>query len=65
MWSLRDDKEIAAECFRHLRADKGDGRHGYPRQEANLIVEQVGFVPFAPSAWEAEQKRLQALTMTN
>lgn len=61
MWCLVDNDEAAAEAFRHLRQNKNDGRHNYPREEANALLESQGFKGYAPFALEAKEKELQSL----
>ena len=55
-WLLDDDAETMQSCFRHLRTNTGDGRHAYPREEASMYLESLGFPAMAKFAAEAKAK---------
>ena len=59
---LIDDRTSSATCFRHLRTDKGDGTHGYPRPEASMLLKSMGIViQLGEFAVEAERERAEQL----
>ena len=55
-WLLEDDSETMQSCFRHLRTNTGDGRHAYPREEASMYLESLGFPAMAKFAAQAKAK---------
>lgn len=58
---LVDDTETQGAYFRHLRVTRDDGRHGYPRNEAAIILESQGLHSPAKYAIEAKERELKEL----
>ncbi len=60
-YALDDDVEQQRSAFRHLRRNQDDGRHGYPREEASMVLESQGFPTFARHAAEAKRRSIEKM----
>lgn len=60
-YALDDDTEQHRAAFRHLRRNQDDGRHGYPREEASMVLESQGFPALAKHAAKAQLNRLSKM----
>ncbi len=62
LYMLDDDLDTGMECFRHLRKDTEDGRHGYPRAEATAML-MSHKIPFSAGRYAALAEQLKQVDM--
>lgn len=62
VYFVEDDREVALSCFRHLRNDSKDGRHGMRREEAVMVLRSQGIeTPAGRFAAAAAKKEVEGL----